>query len=40
MPHVYKPEERREIGNFPAALAIGDSWFWYVNNNGHDGLAS
>jgi hypothetical protein len=35
MPHIYKPEERwdnADIG-FPAALAIGDSWFWYVNNN-------
>jgi hypothetical protein len=35
MPHIYKPEERwdnADIG-FPSALAIGDSWFWYVNNN-------
>lgn len=34
MAHIYKPEESwsNEIG-FPSALAIGDSWFWYVNNN-------
>jgi hypothetical protein len=35
MPHIYKPEERwdnADIG-YPSALAIGDSWFWYVNNN-------
>lgn len=35
MPHIYKPEERwdnADIG-FPSALAVGDSWFWYVNNN-------
>lgn len=34
MPHIYKPEEHwsTETG-FPAALAIGDSWFWYLNNS-------
>jgi hypothetical protein len=35
MAHIYKPEERwdnADIG-YPSALAIGDSWFWYVNNN-------
>jgi len=34
MAHIYKPEEgwNADTG-FPAALAIGDSWFWYVNNN-------
>lgn len=34
MAHIYKPEEgwNADIG-FPSALAIGDSWFWYVNNN-------
>lgn len=35
MAHIYKPEEHwdnADIG-FPSALAIGDSWFWYVNNN-------
>jgi hypothetical protein len=34
MPHIYKPEEHwdPEMG-FPAALAIGDSWFWYLNNS-------
>ena len=35
MAHIYRPEERwdnADIG-YPSALAIGDSWFWYVNNN-------
>jgi len=34
MAHIYKPEEgwNADTG-FPSALAIGDSWFWYVNNN-------
>jgi hypothetical protein len=35
MTHIYKPEEgwdNADIG-YPSALAIGDSWFWYVNNN-------
>lgn len=34
MQHIYKPEEHwdPETG-FPAALAIGDSWFWYLNNS-------
>jgi hypothetical protein len=34
MPHIYKPEEQWDTAiGFPAALAIGDSWFWYVNDN-------
>jgi len=34
MAHIYKPEESWSADpGFPAALAIGDSWFWYVNNN-------
>ena len=34
MAHIYKPEEgwNADTG-FPSALAVGDSWFWYVNNN-------
>ncbi|WBS00996.1 hypothetical protein OU994_22190 [Pseudoduganella sp. SL102] len=34
MQHIYKPEEHwnTETG-FPAALAIGDSWFWYLNDS-------
>lgn len=34
MPHIYKPEEHwSTTTGFPAALAIGDSWFWYLNNS-------
>jgi len=33
MGHVYLPGDQWEPGNFPAGLAIGDSWFWYPFNN-------
>lgn len=33
MGKVYGPGEHYEAGEYPAALAIGDSWFWYPNNN-------
>lgn len=33
MPRVYAPGDLYEPGEFAAALAIGDSWFWYPNNN-------
>lgn len=33
MGRVYAPGESYEPGEFPSALAIGDSWFWYPNNN-------
>ncbi|QGZ38576.1 hypothetical protein IP92_01083 [Pseudoduganella flava] len=34
MPHIYKPEEHWNTdGGYPSALAIGDSWFWYINNS-------
>jgi hypothetical protein len=30
---IYKPGETWDAGEFPAILAIGDSWFWYPKNN-------
>ncbi len=30
---IYDAYEQWEDGVFPAVLAIGDSWFWYPNNN-------
>ncbi|WP_342119326.1 hypothetical protein [Pseudoduganella sp. OTU4001] len=33
MGRVYGPNDFEEPGEFCSALAIGDSWFWYPNNN-------
>lgn len=33
MARVYYPGDLDEPGAFSAALAIGDSWFWYPNHN-------
>lgn len=33
MSKVYAPGEQYGPGEFAAGLAIGDSWFWYLNNN-------
>jgi hypothetical protein len=30
---VYQKGEQWESGEFPAILAVGDSWFWYPKNN-------
>lgn len=30
---IYLPTDSWEPGEFPAVLAIGDSWFWYPRNN-------
>jgi hypothetical protein len=30
---IYLPTDNWEPGEFPAILAIGDSWFWYPRNN-------
>lgn len=30
---IYKPGDNWQPGEFPAILAIGDSWFWYPANN-------
>lgn len=32
-PRIYDVTEQWEAGEYPAALAIGDSWFWYLNEN-------
>lgn len=37
---IYSPGERWEAGEFPALLAIGDSWFWYPKNNVLQALAT
>jgi hypothetical protein len=31
--HIYAPGDTWLPGEFPAILAIGDSWFWYPQNN-------
>lgn len=33
MPKIYYPGDQYESGEYASALAIGDSWFWYPNNN-------
>lgn len=33
MGRIYGPNDIEEPGEFCSALAIGDSWFWYPNNN-------
>jgi hypothetical protein len=30
---VYQKGQQWEPGEFPAILAVGDSWFWYPKNN-------
>ncbi|MET3119588.1 hypothetical protein AAKU64_003829 [Undibacterium sp. GrIS 1.8] len=30
---VYRTVDQWVEGNYPSILAIGDSWFWYPNNN-------
>lgn len=30
---VYNVTDHWEEGDYPSALAIGDSWFWYLNQN-------
>jgi hypothetical protein len=36
---VYQKGEQWEPGEFPAILAVGDSWFWYPKNNLLEALA-
>jgi hypothetical protein len=36
---VYQKGEQWAPGEFPAILAIGDSWFWYPRNNLLEALA-
>lgn len=36
---VYQKGEQWEPGEFPAILAVGDSWFWYPRNNLLEALA-
>ena len=33
MRRIYNVTEQWEAGEFPSGLAIGDSWFWYPNEN-------
>jgi hypothetical protein len=33
MGRIYYPGDQDQPGEFSSALAIGDSWFWYPNNN-------
>ncbi len=30
---IYQKGEQYKDGEYPAILAVGDSWFWYPNNN-------